>query len=31
MKAVVYRGIKDVRVDEVGDPKILNDDDLLLK
>lgn len=31
MKAVVYSDIKDVRVNEVGDPKLIKDDDIIVK
>lgn len=31
MKAIVYEGIKDVKVKNVGDPKIEKDDDIIVK
>ncbi|MFZ5989521.1 MAG: zinc-dependent alcohol dehydrogenase [Bacillota bacterium] len=31
MKAVVYEGIKDVKVKNVGDPEIINPDDIIVK
>lgn len=31
MKAIVYEGMKDVKVKNVGDPKIINPDDMILK
>lgn len=31
MKAIVYEGVKDVRVEEVVDPTIQNDDDIIIK
>jgi S-(hydroxymethyl)glutathione dehydrogenase/alcohol dehydrogenase len=31
MKAIVYEDIKDVKVKKVGDPKIINSDDMILK
>lgn len=31
MKAIVYEGIKDVRVEQVADPVIQNDDDIIVK
>jgi S-(hydroxymethyl)glutathione dehydrogenase/alcohol dehydrogenase len=31
MKALLYEGIKDVKVKEVGDPKIINEDDIIVK
>lgn len=31
MKALVYEGIKDVKVKSVGDPKIINKDDIIVK
>lgn len=31
MKAIVYEDIKDVKVKNVGDPKIINSDDMILK
>lgn len=31
MKAITYAGIKDVKVKNVGDPKIKNDDDIIVK
>lgn len=31
MKAIVYEGVKDVRVEEVGDPKIEREDDVVVR
>ena len=31
MKAIVYEGVKDVRVEKVADPAIENDDDIIVK
>lgn len=31
MKALLYEGIKDVKVKEVGDPKIINEDDIIVR
>lgn len=31
MKAIVYEGVKDVRVEKVADPTLQNDDDILVK
>lgn len=31
MKAIVYEGVKDVKVKKVDDPKIINDDDIIIK
>ena len=31
MKAIVYEGIKDVKVKNVRDPEIKNDDDIIVK
>ncbi len=31
MKAIVYEGIKDVKVKNVGDPGIMNSDDIIVK
>jgi len=31
MKAITYQGIKDVKVNNVGDPKLINKDDIIVK
>jgi S-(hydroxymethyl)glutathione dehydrogenase/alcohol dehydrogenase len=31
MKAIIYEGIKDVKVKNVGDPKLKNEDDIIIK
>lgn len=31
MKAITYQGIKDVKVNNVGNPKLINKDDIIVK